>query len=176
MGIFLDDQRTYFDRIHLCCICLHSGPAQERFDASHHFQWIERLGNIVVRACRQPLDFIHISGFCAQHQNRDRIVLFPQLPHYRDAILLRHHHIQNDQLDIHVLLKLVESVHAVIGFYRIVSFIFAINAQQIHDFPVVIDDQNFTHIGQPFPQNMYFSPSYQSVLNFCLRKHKEIPF
>ena len=74
--------------------------AQHRSHAREQRLMLERLGQIVVGARVQTLDDISRIGFCGDKDDRDRSQrnVLLEYAHHTDAIELRHHDIEQDQV------------------------------------------------------------------------------
>ena len=76
------------------------GAAQHGPHAGDELHDAERLAQVVVRTVVQPLDDVDLAGFGRDHNDRQRAGsrVVPQLGQDLIAVLVRQHHVQNDQL------------------------------------------------------------------------------
>ena len=114
--------------------------AQMGFYAGNDFQRVKGLGDIVVCAQHQTLDFIHVLYPGSQHDNGEKIILadvFAEL----EAIHIGQHHVQKRQINLAMshtfcgILPLVKLVY-------LIAFICQVEFQQISHFLFIINYQN----------------------------------
>ena len=80
-------------------IILRRDSAQDCIETQQQLFGLKRLGQIVIRASLKPDD--PILGLTLSGQQQNRCIAGPsQLFGQRNPILARHHHIQNDQIEV----------------------------------------------------------------------------
>ncbi len=76
------------------------GAAQDGVDAQRQFRRLERLGDIIVGANRKPANTI--LGHAARGEQHDRHIRgAPHALGQRKTVLHRHHHVEDQQIEIH---------------------------------------------------------------------------
>ncbi|MCY1242320.1 hypothetical protein D9M72_552730 [compost metagenome] len=118
--------------------------AQDIVDAQHQFARLEGLGQVVVGAGFQALDAGVRFRQRRQHQDRHGLDL-AQAVGQRDAAFARHHHIDDQKVEVEAdqlapcFVRVGRGRHAK-------SLLDQIAVQEIADAPVVVDDQKVSRI------------------------------
>ncbi len=74
---------------------------------------MERLGDVVIRSEVEALRLVGCRALCRQKDHRDRAAL-PQLTHDLDAVEVRHHDVEEDDVRADIL-GLLERLFAAVG-------------------------------------------------------------
>ena len=117
------------------------GAAEHRLDAGHQLAGVEGLGHIVIGAQLQADDLVHVVGAGGEDDDGD-VARLAQLAADLEAVHLRHHDVEDDQVGL-VGLDLLQRLTAVIGGLDLESFLGEVEAGELDDIPLVVDDQDF---------------------------------
>ena len=148
--------RSLFHRAELCI------AAQLTFYTRDQLGRIERLGHVVVRACCQAEYLVRVLGFCREQDDRD-VAALAQPEQRFDAVQLGHHDVEHDEM--HGLRHHdVERFQSVVRLFDLVAIRFQENRDAVHDFAVVVHDQNLQLFHFSLPLSMLLS--YHKFLLF----------
>jgi hypothetical protein len=118
----------------------HARASQDGPDACDHLLEAERLRDVVVAADRQPRDLVLDVVACGEEQHGDVASALPELAGHLEAVHVRHHHVEHDQVGT-VLLGLGERRRAVRRGHHVVPGEPQRRAEQVADRRLVVDDQ-----------------------------------
>ena len=114
-------------------------PAKLGLDSRNQFKWVERLGDIIIRADSQPGNLIDILDPCRQHDNREKMLL-AYLAAKGKSVGIRQHDIQHRKTDFFPF-HTGECVGSVVTDQNGEAFIFQVDTDQFRNFLFVVDDQ-----------------------------------
>ena len=120
---------------------------QLRTHPGQHLHGNEGLGNIIIRPHIQPQHLILGFGFGGKQNNRG-VGKFPDPGGGGDAVHDRHHHIQQNQVDV-VVLDNVQGLLASVSLEQAVPLRGQVNLQRIDDIRLIVADQNVIHSRSP---------------------------
>ena len=118
-------------------------PPQLAADPGRHLHRVEGLGDVVVRPHVQPQDLIRVLALGGQQDHR-HIAHLPELRKGGDAVHLRHHDVQQHQVDV-LPVQDVQGLLAGVGLQKTIVRICQIDLQGVDDVPLVVADQNVVH-------------------------------
>src|SRR6266853_119893 len=105
---------------------LRHGPArrapEERFDAGHKLQHVERLRDVIIGADFQSIDLVTRLPASRQHQNRSNEAGLADVTAHDEPAFARQHDIQNNQIKRN-LSRLLETFIAISRAFHRVSFV-----------------------------------------------------
>ena len=104
--------------------------AQHRFDTRYQLFIIKRLDDIIVRSQLQSQYLVKGLSLGCQKDHRYRS-LFPNLPASLISVHLRHHHIQNDEVEPPLPGQL-QRRRAVIGALHLVALVFQVEFHTLY--------------------------------------------
>ena len=123
--------------------------AQHRAHACEQRPVLEGLGQIVVAAGVQPLDHVPRVGFRGDKNDRDRSQRVVRLEHahHADAVELRHHDVEQDQIRLEVS-RFREALFTIRGGFHCVAVRLETHAQDLEVFRRIVDRKNARRIVQ----------------------------
>ena len=74
--------------------------AQDRADSSHHLFQREGLGDVIVAAHRQALDFVFDVVACGEEQDGKLGVALPEFAQDRESVHVGKHDVQNGEIEM----------------------------------------------------------------------------
>ena len=115
--------------------------AQHRVNARQQLARIEGLGQIVVGPHLQPHDAVHVLALGGEQDDRGLVLLAPQAAQDGQAILARHHKVEDQEV---VALAHPQTVQggAAIGHEHRKAVLAEVAAQQVAQAGVVVDNQD----------------------------------
>lgn len=120
----------------------HPRAPQDRLDAGEQFARREGFGDIVVGAHFQPDDAVHLVRAGGQHDDGRRLVSADtQLAAQDEAVVARHHQIEDDQIDC-ICLEEGPHLPPVGNGGHPQTVLLQVSGHKLADFPIVIDDQD----------------------------------
>ncbi len=126
--------------------------AQLAFHPGRQLLRVKRFRHIIVRSHGESQNLVRILRLCTQHNDRQ---IFPlsDLHHGGQSVKLWHHHIHDDKLYLR-LRQDPQRLHAVVGLYHTVPFLFQQEGDCLYDLSVVVHHQHtFVHLKTvpPYP-------------------------
>ncbi|GAC1449510.1 MAG: hypothetical protein PVSMB5_36960 [Ktedonobacteraceae bacterium] len=117
--------------------------AQHGAHAGRHLTNAKRLAHIVVGPDFEAQDTVYLLCTCCEHNDWDQVIL-PDAPAYREAIQLRQHPIQDDQVK-RLLFNECQRGLAIKGLKYRVPFRLQLAADQIAYIYLIVYDENIGH-------------------------------
>ena len=136
----VDEQVTdvdWFSRIR----SLSFAAPQNRFDARNKFAWVERLGQVIIRAELEAEDLINIFVAGGEHQNGGGILRSAQSAADFKTIQFREHEVQHNERRMFTRNR-VERGFSIAHGLNAKTFAFEVQARQLDDGWFVIDEKD----------------------------------
>ena len=123
------------------CAGDHRRAADVRLHAGHQLAHGKGLGDVVVRADLQAEDLVLLLLAGGENDDRHIVALGAQSAADVKAHHLRHHHVEQDEVGL-FLARERETRLAVVGLERGVALALEVEADDVHDVHLVLDDED----------------------------------
>ena len=137
----VDPQRADLDRPAAASAAV--GPAQDRLDPGDQRARVERLRDVVVGAELEADDRVDVVVPRGEHED-GRVAAPPDLPADLEAVDLRQHQVEDDEVGLVPAVEL-EARLAVAGGDDRPALLLEVEPEEVDDVPLVVDDQDRLH-------------------------------
>ena len=118
-------------------------PPQLAADPGSHLHRVEGLGDVVVRPHVEAQDLIRVLALGSQQDHR-HVTHLPELCQSGNPVHLRHHNVQQHQMDV-LPLQGIQSLLTRVGLQQMVVRIGQVDFQRVDDVLFIVADQDVIH-------------------------------
>ena len=122
-------------------VARHAGAPQRGLHPRAELAHRERLGDVVVGAELEPEDLVDLLALGAEHDDRDPLALRAQAPADLEAVHLRQHHVEHDEVE-RLLGEAGEGLAAVGRVHDLVAVALQREGEQRLDRLLVVDEED----------------------------------